>query len=91
MAASYDNDFNAELIELLIKAGADPAYCSNGNILLYSYYLEFETEENLLLDEEKSRFNRIKELLKPAMINTSIRLLDRIFDDKLQQFYSNEL
>ncbi len=65
-AAAYDEDYNYELVEMLVNAGADPASesMSEGKIMLpYRYYYnEHKTDEDISAAEEE-RFQKIKDIL----------------------------
>ncbi|MDE6594134.1 MAG: ankyrin repeat domain-containing protein [Oscillospiraceae bacterium] len=66
-AAMYDEDFNADLVELLVSHGADPAssaYRENKEMLPFRYYFdEYVAKEETLDYEERQRYERIEELL----------------------------
>lgn len=66
-AAMYDDGFNADLVELLINGGADPAssaYRENKEMLPFRYYFDEYTEKGETVEpEEKERYERIYDLL----------------------------
>lgn len=66
LAASTDKEYSAELVELLVNAGADPASKAirEGKVMLpYRYYYDFHKEDEDITEEEEVRFQRIKDIL----------------------------
>ena len=65
-AAANDKEYSADLVELLVNAGADPASkaVQNGKVMLpYRYYYDFHKEDEDITEEEEARFQRIKDIL----------------------------
>ncbi len=77
-AALNDEDYNDELVSMLIKAGADPSSQASvgGKVMLpYRYYFdEHENDEDITAEEEE-RFSRIHEMLYPEYI---VWLMDKM-------------
>lgn len=65
-AAANDKEYSADLVELLVNAGADPASkaVQNGKVMLpYRYYYDFHKADEDITEEEEARFQRIKDIL----------------------------
>ena len=65
-AAASDKEYSADIVELLVNAGADPASKAvrNGKVMLpYRYYYDFHKEDEDITEEEEARFQRIKDIL----------------------------
>lgn len=66
-AASYDKDFNADLVEMLVEAGAVPdssAFREGKEMLPFRYYFdEYLSVEDTIDDEQLARYNRIRDQL----------------------------
>ncbi|MGN1105291.1 MAG: ankyrin repeat domain-containing protein [Huintestinicola sp.] len=66
LAASTDEEYSADLVEMLVNAGADPASKAmrKGKVMLpYRYYYDFRKEDDDITEEEEARFQRIKDIL----------------------------
>lgn len=65
-AAAYDKDYNYELVEMLILAGADPSSqsVSDGKIMLpYRYYYDEMKNDEDITDDDAESFAKIKDML----------------------------
>lgn len=65
-AAANDKDYNAELAEMLVNAGADTdsAAVREGKVMLpYRYYFDEYTEDEDITEEDEANFQRIKDIL----------------------------
>lgn len=66
LLAANDKDYSADIAELLVCAGADPASkaVKNGKVMLpYRYYYDVHKEDEDITEEEEARFQRIKDIL----------------------------
>ncbi|MGN0638797.1 MAG: ankyrin repeat domain-containing protein [Huintestinicola sp.] len=66
LAAANDKEYSADIVELLVNAGADPASkaVQNGKVMLpYRYYYDLHKEDEDITEEEEARFQRIKDIL----------------------------
>ena len=65
-AAVNDKEYSADIIEMLVKGGADPASKAvvNGKVMLpYRYYHDVHKDDHDITEEEEERFQRISDLL----------------------------
>ena len=66
LLAASDKEYSADIVEMLINAGADPASTSvmNGKVMLpYRFYYDIHKEDEDITEEEEARFQRIKDIL----------------------------
>lgn len=65
-AAANDKEYSADIVVLLVNAGADPASKAvmNGKVMLpYRYYYDLHKEDEDITEEEEARFQRISDIL----------------------------
>lgn len=70
-AGMYDESYNADLVDILIVAGADPSApaVSEGRVTLpYRWFFDEYTADEDLSEQEQLRYARICERLKPAYL-----------------------